>query len=194
MARMFNHAPTVEYVFDRWDPFNDPADDAALAKQVKAELPKVFNTAYVVSTCGKSMDKVEYVFGVTRAVAEIDVPRGSCGSAYKAINSVDGMGTFMAAQVVADLKNDRYLETTPDWKTFVSMGPGSKKGLDFLFGGGTTQGNFKERITMVYHQLPEHLRDIIYSMQDFQNCLCEFSKYMRHRTKAKGRKRYYAFN
>lgn len=191
MARMFNKADTVELMLDTWKPDDDPAHDQDVIEYLQDSLGKVFHTAYVVSTCGKSMNKIQYVMNVTRAVNKIYVPKESCDSAYRAINNVDGMGTFMAAQVVADLKNDRYLEGVPDWFSFCSMGPGSKKGLNYIYGGGTNQGNFRVRIQQLWEAMPQDVQELVQSMQDFQNVLCEYSKYMRYLNNDPGRRRYY---
>lgn len=180
MARMFNHWETV----DRWLEGGVP-----LVKRYRNLGCKTFNTAYVVSTCGESMDKVDYVARVVHQVAEIYVPRTSCLEAFEALREVPGLGSFLAGQVVADLKNDRYLKNAKDWHTFAVMGPGSKKGLDFIFLGGTTERNFEHRMDtlamLTYGKIPKLHR------QDLQNCLCEFSKYVRYQQGLPGRRRKY---
>ena len=152
---------------------------------------KIFNTAYVVSTCGERIDKLDYVERLTKAVRDLDVPRTSLREGFDALRTVSGLGSFLAGQVIADLKNDRYYDqhTTPDWYTFAVMGPGSKKGLDFIYGGGTTERNFEARISsldlIVSGKIPSVHR------QDLQNCLCEFSKYVRYQQGLPGRRRKY---
>jgi hypothetical protein len=191
MARMFNYAPTVKYVIQNWDLQAGPEEDADFAEFLKRKFDKLFHTAYVVSTCGQSMCKVEYVLGTAKKVLEAPVSNYSCDDAYKTILKINGMGTFLSAQVIADLKNDRFLVDAPDWMTFCTMGPGSKKGLNYLYGGGTTHSNFHERIDGLKNSIPEDTVALVKSMQDFQNCLCEFSKYMRYLNNEKGRRRYY---
>jgi len=182
MARLFNRVETLEYWFDHGCDFD------AIQFLYDTEN-KVFNTAYVVSTCGKSMGKVEYVRRVCDEVLNTEVPRTSCRAAFDALRTVDGLGSFLAGQVVADLKNDRYLVEAPDWHTFSVMGPGSKKGLDFIFGPGTTERNYEDRISslevLTSGTIPKLHR------QDMQNTLCEFSKYVRYRNDLPGRRRKY---
>ena len=156
---------------------------------------KIFNTAYVVSTAGERIDKLDYVERLTKAVRDLDVPRTSLRKGFEALRTVSGLGSFLAGQVIADLKNDRYYDqhTTPDWYTFAVMGPGSKKGLDFIYGGGTTERNFEARISgldlVTSGKIPSVHR------QDLQNCLCEFSKYVRYQQGLPGRRRKYnAYN
>jgi hypothetical protein len=99
-----------------------------------------------------------------------------------------GLGSFMAAQVVADLKYVSPLKEAADWATFAASGPGSRKGLNYVLGRPVespwteeewrmeldrlrpTVVNFCEQNGM----LPPHAQDV-------QNCLCEFSKWERTR-------------
>lgn len=186
MARMFNHAPSVKFILDNgWVVAHETFPDAM------ARGEKVYNTAYVVSTAGARMAKSEYIQGVVQQVAATHVPASSLRAAHASIMAVPGLGSFLAGQVVADLKNDRYLTNANDWWTWSCIGPGSKKGLDYLFGGGTTPSNYEERMAALSSALSADIADMDIHMQDLQNCLCEFSKYMRILTNGKGRKRIY---
>jgi alpha-glutamyl/putrescinyl thymine pyrophosphorylase clade 1 len=105
--------------------------------------------------------------------------------------TVKGLGSFLCGQIIADLKNDRYLVGAPDWHTFSVIGPGSKKGLDILFNGGTTSVNYQPRLLELQDSLPEEIHRMEIHNQDLQNCLCEFSKYHRYLHNEEGRRRYY---
>lgn len=180
MARMFNKASTVQ----TWLALGLPG-----VKERRDAGEPVFHVAYVVSTCGESMDKIDYVARTVFNVAKIDVPRTSCRDAFEALRSVPGLGSFLASQVVADLKNDRYLADAPDFDTFSTMGPGSKKMLDHIFYGGTTERNYEQRIsslaTIVSGKIPALHR------QDLQNVCCEAGKFIRYRDDLPGRRRTY---
>lgn len=188
LARMFNRASSLELALaciangHNWVPVLQKHRDAGHL---------IFHVAYVVSTCGKSMDKIEYVDGVVNAVRLLDVPRDSLAKAFKALRSVDGLGSFMAGQIVADLKNDRYLVDAEDWVTWSCMGPGSKKGLEYLFDRPINEGNYQEHMEFLRDALPQCIRDMRIHSQDLQNCLCEFSKYWRHLRGMAGRTRNY---
>jgi len=186
VARLFNKASSLEVVLRKMAGWREILQDE------RARGRKVFHVAYVVSTCGKKMDKIDYVYDVMDAVQNIDVPDTSCWEAYKVLLSVDGLGTFLAAQVVADLKRDGYIDPNcKDFDTFSVIGPGSKKGLDFIFEGGTTQRNYASRIGDLEAVLPDDILAMEIDRQDLQNCLCEFSKYMRHKLNLSGRVRIY---
>lgn len=153
---------------------------------------KIFHVAYVVSTCGQRMDKIDYVNRVVRDVRNLFVPRNTCRAAFDALRTVDGLGSFLAGQVVADLKNDQYLEGCHDCRSFAVMGPGSKKGMDFLIADGetpTTERNFHSRLLYLDHVIGGQVTPM--DAQDLQNCLCEFSKFMRYKLDLPGRRRPY---
>lgn len=179
-ARMFNHAPSVflycKYGLER-------------LKATRDYGGKIFNTAYVVSTCGKSMDKIDYVHGVVNSVDNIAISDLYCHTAFRDLRTVDGLGSFMCGQIIADLKYTPYLADAPDWDSFAVMGPGSQKGMNLLVGAGTTERNFMDRLTFVREILDPELPRM--HNQDFQNCLCEFSKYMRYKFNLPGRRRPY---
>lgn len=179
-ARLFNYAPSVQAYYAHGPEYLQERLDRG---------EKVFHTAYVVSTCGKSMDKIQYCDELIKKVREAYVSNLSCQDAFDCLRKIDGLGSFMCGQIVADLKHDQYLHYAPDWETFAVMGPGSKKGLDILFGVGTTETNFKERINF----LNMNVMGVIPSLhrQDLQNCLCEFQKFMRYVTNGQGRRRIY---
>ncbi len=179
-ARLFNRADSVEHFFEKGPDF---------LKELRGQGYTVFNTAYVVSTCGATMDKVDYVTQVVRAVDEGQVSTASCTRAFQDIRKVRGLGSFLAGQVVADLKYTPYLCDAPDFEHFAVMGPGSKKGMDHIFGGGTTEGNFHDRLVLLRQELGDNIPKM--HNQDLQNCLCEFSKYIRYLTGAEGRQRPY---
>lgn len=180
LARMFNRASTFSNALLG-------GVEAVKAQRARGEL--VFHVAYVVSTCGKSMDKVDYVFEVFDRVRDLKVPSVSLQSAFQALRTVDGLGSFMAGQIVADLKNDRYLAEAHDWKTWSCPGPGSKKGLEYIFDRPVTDKTYDQYMAILQQALPEDIRAMNLHAQDLQNCLCEFSKYWRYINKMGGRRR-----
>jgi hypothetical protein len=112
----------------------------------------------------------------------------SCAHLQKRLTEFNGIGSFMAGQIVCDTKYTRLLDTALDWWEFAVEGPGSKRGLNRVMGRPVNQ-NWKEGewfVTLC------GLRAAILPMiqaagmpplhaQDLQNCLCEFDKYERVR-------------
>jgi hypothetical protein len=201
---MLNLIPTLNallYGTTHFEEFN--LDDAAhKLKYLRARGMKVFTSAYTISTCGQRMDKIDYVMGVVCSVmiAENDMTNGceefsdSLNAAHKWMMCVDGLGSFLAAQVVADLKNTEGhpLQQAPDWWTWSAPGPGSLKGLEAYFGRRVTASVYQPFIEQCWREVKPLIDPAVppIHMQDFQNCLCEFSKYERVKAGGHARNKY----
>jgi hypothetical protein len=104
---------------------------------------------------------------------------------HKDLMLLPGVGSFMAAQAVADLKHSRYLANAPDWWTWAAVGPGSKRGLDRYF-TGELKGPVNPKNFLVHlHRMEDEVRPLVLKeiprigSQDWQNVMCEFDKYLR---------------
>lgn len=151
---------------------------------------KIFTSAYTISTCGQKMDKLDYVFDVVAAVKEHEYHHGmrygSLAETAKHLERFKGLGTFLAGQVIADMKNTagHPLAQAPDWWSWSAPGPGSLHGLSWYFrgnGDAPRTARYVAEINSAYNEVMDLLGEDQYGMhmQDFQNCLCEFSKYMK---------------
>jgi hypothetical protein len=158
----------------------------------KKEGLKTFGSAYIVSTNGIAKDKAEYL-----ADSVLDPmwerrkslrPRttDSLRSFIDRLLEQQGMGTFMAAQIVADLKYVEPLKSAKDWWTFASSGPGSRRGMSYVMGFSPKmrwkEHEWKEALGELAELVRPHLKEAgmpRMHAQDLQNCLCEFSKYRR---------------
>lgn len=103
---------------------------------------------------------------------------------YDWIGAAPGLGSFMTAQIIADLKYLPKFKQCTDWWTFAAPGPGSKKGLNIVLGqemdANWTLNGWREALNelneIVTPMLDEIGIDKLHN-QDLQNCLCEFSKF-----------------
>lgn len=164
-----------------------PAQMRDVLQRRAAAGHKVFTSAYTISTCGKAMDKLTYVFDyvVPRVqAAEPTMRYGTLADAATALMHVDGLGSFLAAQMVADMKNTvgHRLAAAPDWWTFSLPGPGSLRGLSWYFHRaphGETPRTYPAALYACRRQVDPLVHPDVprISDQDFQNCLCEFSKW-----------------
>lgn len=99
------------------------------------------------------------------------------------ILSTPGMGTFLVAQVIADLKNTDHLSSASDWIQWCAPGPGSCMGLNFMHERPRTYSIPPTQFIKEVNEVREFLsrRGVNLHAQNTQNCLCELSKYIRAR-------------
>jgi 5-hmdU DNA kinase-like protein len=165
-----------------------------------AALGKVWGGAYVITTHGIPMGKAAYLCrnvlgGVYGAMHNPLGPfwgalrpsgAGCLRAAHNALQGLEGLGSFLAAQIVADLKNTvgHPLYNAFDKNTFVAHGPGSIRGLRWFWSGANvTASNFGKYFGACRDYVEENWNPTLMGKsicsQDLQNCLCEFDKYMR---------------
>jgi hypothetical protein len=186
LARMLNNPDTLQEIG-----FPEQWNKDALIAHIKARRDsgaKILNAAYLITTCGVRMDKVDYIVGVADSVYQHSrqyLPGEETLEVYfNYLTQFKGLGSFLSAQVIADIKNTPYhpLQKAPDWWSWAAPGPGSLRGLrNVLARQDLSERHFLLHATTLYHKVEEeHFKDeggLQICMQDFQNCLCEFSKY-----------------
>lgn len=185
LARIVNLPSTLQSLGfpETWDV------DAFIKKMdyVSASQEKIWTSAYMVtggfSQGGETKQVImgrvlDDAYRKARAVND----RHSLAAAQEILEGTKGMGTFLCAQVIADLKYTPLLENAADWWTFCAPGPGSTMGLNFLYGRGqyksTTKNQFLHEVNALRHPIEDHTGYML-TAHDTQNCLCEFSKYVR---------------
>lgn len=191
VARLFNNESTLAAIQDKVLPFNIMKMRRTLhARRDAGE--KNFNAAYIVSTNGRAMDKVDYVLDLvlnpmwqTRKLITRDIRVGQLANVHMVLEQQNGLASFMAAQVIADLKYAH-----PDWwedfHTFAASGPGSRRGLNRVMGFAVDtpfrESIFRGRLLDLRDQTNARLTGMEpLTAHDIQNCLCEFDKYERAR-------------
>lgn len=191
LARLINWSPTLNYIGYQND--WNPERLRKLLKEWRTAGNKVFTGAYIVSTNGKKMDKIDYVVDmVLQPIAEnlINPTTDDTLQQYwEFLLNFDGLGSFMAAQVIADIKYVPPLLYAQDWDKWAAMGPGSKRGLNRILGRDINTpirqldglADMQKLHSDIQPLLEEHITPI--TMQDFQNCLCEVDKYIRVQNK-----------
>lgn len=192
VARLFNYPPSIYEVLDLLDPFKPALIRTRLHKR-KKEDKKNFNAAYIVSTNGRTMDKVDYVvaeilgplWAGRRNISMLISNAHTLNAVHEILMAQNGLASFMAAQVVADLKYadpDRW----EDFHTFAASGPGSKRGLNRVMDSPVDkpwkEAAFRETLGLLRLKVNAKLRwPEPLTAQDLQNCLCEWDKYERAR-------------
>jgi hypothetical protein len=200
VARFVNKPSSLEamgWPFRAWTVF-----EKSSFREVMSQ-PGSWGSAYIVSTNGRTMPKHEYISGLLSAAyshfeqAGGALPCLSLRTAHTALQGLSGIASFMAGQIVADLKNTNGhpLQSAPDWWTFVAPGPGSLRGMSWVMEQEKVYPRwFDEQIGILRKRVDTDLSINVpaFCNQDLQNCLCEFDKYMRVSTGAGRSKRKYA--
>jgi len=189
IARVFNRPETLEAI-------GQPAGDLEdylwemenTLRQLKTNGQQLWSGAYMISTNGRKIGKIEHCVDMfSRLVNDPEITNG-CKTLKEAhtklVKEVYGLSSFLAAQIIADLKNSNGhpLQNAPDWWSFSAYGPGSLRGLSWFWGKEITPTTYQKAIDEQWELIELELPDKIASrlhMQDLQNVNCEYDKFMR---------------
>lgn len=165
--------------------------------KIKLSGANVFNAAYIIPcSASKGTDKLEWV--TDKVVTPLFAMRNkldpsSMENTWKVLMGQYGFGSFLAGQVVSDLRwavdykgEERGYPRWADCKDWAPKGPGSVRGMNRLLERNIKtpikQEDFVDllgtEVMSLEDKLPHGLSVRMEAM-DFQNCLCEFDKYER---------------
>ena len=190
-ARIFNRPETLQRILGFLRPYNMKGIHSML-EGMRDDKLQIWGGAYLITTHGRKMPKIDYCVELLQE-ADMLLPYKkmgiNCSTYYEYLMIIDGIGSFLSAQIVADLKNTEghILQQAEDWMTFSAPGPGSLRGLAWYHDAKITPSDYQGAIREVAREL-----DWDHCMQDLQNCLCEFDKYCRVRSGQGRSKRNYA--
>lgn len=152
---------------------------------------KIFTGAFNISNSGSTKPKInrvceDYLEPVWQARKKLisSISNKSMKEAFNYLKQLPGLGGsgFMAAQVICDLAFTYALVEAEDWYTWCSWGPGSKRGMNRVYGLEESYPMSRLDWDIRLKRLREEIKDKFYiklHARDVQNCLCEFSKYER---------------
>lgn len=206
-ARFINWPETIERIGFLED--HKPDWLEAMLEEARQLQSKVWGGAYVITTHGVPMAKAAYL--VDHVLDAVHKARGALIATgphpalpptleqlHGLLMQFEGLGSFLAAQIVADLKNTHGhpAASASDWRTFVAHGPGSLRGASWVAYGhkdGVTPTTFPQIFATIRNYVDNNLTSEVAPIcsQDLQNCLCEFDKYMRVSTGTGRSKRRY---
>lgn len=183
-------------------------------ENLKEERGKIFTGAYVITNGGEPCSKIEYV---ARVLDDVQKAAPELAKIAKATNSWKDFGEwlsqlrgfggtgFMAKELMLDLMMTPVLRGAKDRGTWTPVGPGARKGLNWLSGREREEPVSDEKalreVLEAYDELVSdwwawaktknvHLRPAVavraLEPHDVQFALCEFDKYSRTK-KALGR-------
>ena len=194
VARLFNSPETLQAIGYSvpWQP--------SRVKKILHERQDVglrnFNTAYMVATNGCVMNKIEYLAQYVleplwRDRKKINAVYSTCNTLawfHRLLMQYQGLGSFMAAQVVADLKYVQPLHSATDWWMWAASGPGSRRGLNRVMGYEVNAPWNEATWYLNLMTLKAAIDPLVAKAgmppihaQDLQNSLCEWDKYERTR-------------
>lgn len=160
----------------------------------KEKKLKNFNPAYIVSTNGIAMAKELYIADhvldpLWQGRERLQPKRGdNLNSYHMLLGQFHGLGSFMAGQVIADLKYAPPLSDSVDWWSFACSGPGSRRGLNRALGRPEKSTWREDEWRMENERLRQRVNQEFEKIgiepihgQDGNNLECEFDKYERVR-------------
>ena len=198
VARMVNWPDTLD---ELGFPYTwDPAHFVKTLSDRKLRGDKVWTSAYMVTggfSAGGESKEVIIARVLDGAHSRLTNPKtritsdDTLESAWGKIQT-PGIGSFLAAQVVADLKHVHPLLHAKDWNYWCAVGPGSTKGLNFLHDRPQEHVINQKDFVKEVSEVRELLRHSGWALdaQNVQNCLCEFHKFIKikyHGGRAKSR-------
>lgn len=175
-------------------PWNKKRFVSVLQKR-KDRNKKMYSGAYMISTHGVRQEKHIYLANslsqIWKQRKHIRPREGEdLHEFHKRLMNCFDVGSFIAAQVVADIKYaPRYMRAR-DWYSFAASGPGSRRGLNRVCEEKVNEpwkeDEWKANLDYLKVEIDELLEETempVIHAQDLQNCLCEFDKYERVRLK-----------
>lgn len=192
VARLINWPPTL-YAIKYPVPYTSfyATSTALTMLDMKSARKKIYTAAYMVRS--EPMPKTVYLCDrVFQPLWDnrnwLRPKRGEpLENFHKRLIECRGMGSFLAAQVVADVKWALPFIDAPDWQTFVASGPGSQRGLNRVMCAPAKQPwqeqEWRKRLLELRELVNAKIQRSVGPLdaQNVQNCLCEFDKYERAR-------------
>lgn len=169
----------------------DPDKVRAVFADRKSRGLRNFSGAYMIH-CKQHGDKLDYLckfmFDYMWNAREKlrPHPGDSLNGWHTMIGALYGMGSFITAQVIADIKYTGVMREASDWHTFAASGPGSRRGMNWVLGRPRKANWAEDDWRLALGRLREQIAPFfvrkgwqIPDGQNSQNILCEYDKYSR---------------
>jgi hypothetical protein len=193
-ARIFNEPSVLdqmdftEFDVERW---YDVAD--SLQESGKT----VFRSAYLTVSKKRGISSVTYHRWITNRIEACEELNtiSTLTELQHILEGIEGIGPFMANQVVADFRHIGSFKDAEDWETCVHFGPGTQRGLNRYFDRHHDTSHPEKTFRTMFDTLKEDMVDILEAElaefvdppftdlfkdpNNLANALCEFDKYER---------------
>ena len=201
--RWFNWIPTAKELlfYNGWSESGENLFlywDTLRASERLSKLSQVFTGAFVIagskgetkvnSTCRR----IDQIWNDQKNLLLKARHWNSQGmqSAHQELKRYEGLGGFMAYEIVTDLRYTYFLEQAPDKLTWCNPGPGAIRGMYRLLGLEFTKGennkslpvpeNWTEKIIWLLDSTRTKLSKMpTFEMREIEHSLCEWDKYER---------------
>ena len=196
-ARVFNEPEVLKHIdFNEFDV--DKWYDVADEMQKDGKI--VFRSAYLTVSKKRGVSSVTYHRWITTRIELCEffdgtTPMETLGELHYTLEGIEGIGPFMANQVIADFRHIGSMRVASDWETCVHFGPGTKRGLNRYFGSHHDTSRTENASRKMFNSLSKDMTDLfdqehsgtiyppfspIFSdPNNLANALCEFDKYER---------------
>lgn len=195
VARWFNEPATLDSL--PFKPWNEAAALRVLRSRDALGL-KIFRPSYIITGALSGKGENKYSTVVKRVLTPIwtnppKIDSYSIENTWTHLLERPGMGSFMAGQIVADWATFGEIRQPQDLYTWAPLGPGSGRGLRWIYQISDDVKKLKQNeavdmMRTLYVKLEDRTAlcsKLNLSLHDLQNCLCEFSKYVRGYSKTK---------
>jgi hypothetical protein len=185
-ARLINKPETLAVIKNRiiergWDTGCEE-DIRSLAAQGKA----ITNAAYMVTT-PEGMDKAAGISFMVNSIHEAKIEKTSTLAELAAeLMKHPRIGTFIAAQIVCDCSYAPRFIGCSDWWSFALSGPGSRRGLNYVYGrpfdAPWEEADWHKHLRELASPINQALEKAGFPKthaRNHQNAACEFNKYAR---------------
>lgn len=206
LARHFNQPSTLELIGypTEWNPDEILHKIEKSRAECKPYKGPIFNSAYYLSSelsirAGElGVTRVHTVLGMMcqQFVDRPFTPTNTVRESITKLTSYRGVGTFIAGQIVADLRWATSINFK-DRLRWAAIGPGSRRGMNRLLGKDVKASMNQELFDELFSELVDELKEKLptsitrrLEAIDLQGVLCEFDKYERI-TKSEGKLRKY---
>lgn len=201
-GRLVNRPETLDIYSPGWPGWSTKSARAAMRIRAAQRRP-VFTGAYIINSAEQGSSKIETVLSIVNTVvSRAEVPgwvnTWTMQAMHSNLTTVPGIGSFIAGQIVADMRHI----ARGDWDdrhTWAPVGPGSARGAAWLLGRDVpvrTQREFEDVLAALMNvarrRVPKIHCERKLEAMDYQNTLCELSKYVRVKSGGRAKNRYVA--
>lgn len=155
----------------------------------KYEGRQIFGGAYFLNSVGPKIesivnDRLTPLWDNYESITTLLYQAQTLKEVYEVLLQQHGFGSFMAAQVVADLKYTPHFKKMKDWWSWAAPGPGSMRGMARVNGIRVTANHWLDALgqlqTLINPLVSKAGMPRLHA-QDLQSWLCEFDKFERVR-------------